>query len=277
MSVSKSLSPDILCNKIADSPLSRVIKRAGVRRQSGDLPNFVKRITFTHFLLPFVSRVAITARHNSRKTLIPNDINTACSMSGIELAMGLNITDPSKTKGLYGCKNRGKKPESTPMTNNGEVKKKRRKRPGTASLQHIKRLHKDSDCLELPLSNFNAVIKEIASVYIENVRFRDGTSKLIQLITEDWIYNLALKANVAACHRDAQTVTSNDIKLVLFMIGKISAEEWKDFQDADERDNIINEILEENDEILEEEEEEEEDEEEEEEYDDEEEEEEDNE
>lgn len=242
------VTPQVFSDKIADSPFARLIKRGGVVRQSGNLPQYMKSVTFQYFLEPFVSQVALVAKHHGRKTLVPEDVETACKMNGKELAMGLNITDPSKTKGLYGCKNRGKKSESNGTEENKGAKKKRRKRPGTASIQQIRRLQKDSDCLELPISNFTFIVKGIAAKQIDGVRFREGTAKLIQLVTEDWVYKLSLRSNCAASHRNAQTVNNNDVNLALLLSGEIDIEQWTDLNTEKERDALIDEVLGEGDE-----------------------------
>lgn len=267
---------------IPKNPIINLSKRAGIIRQTKELAFIVRDIAYAFFLESFIIKICYVAIHNGRKTLIPEDVETVCSMENRDLLIGLNNRSASRTKGLISHKRRTKSSKINPSSEeynlsnitienmvsdssnnspaslfdelslqerlsyeqqllqeqlNEECKKKKKKRPGTLALQQIKKLQRESDCLELPVSNFASVVKEISSREIPDVHLRKGTSRLIQLATENWIYELFLYADYLACHRKVQTVTSKDVYLTLLLRGIITHMEWLDLTNNDSSDS----------------------------------------
>ena len=256
---------------IPKNPIINLSKRAGIIRQTKELSSIVKDITYYYFLETFIEKICCVAIYGKRKTLIPEDVEAICSLEDRDLLVGINKFSIDKTKGLLLHKNRSKierlrenndtystkqsdelnhstfidnllefeVPESENF-NNEEIKKKRKKRPGTLAIQQIRKLQKESDCLEIPISNFASVVRDIASKKIPEVHLREGTSRLIQLATENWIYNLFVTSDYLACHRNVQTVSHKDVYLALLMKGIINHSEWLDLLNVDGSDSDNN-------------------------------------
>ena len=106
----------------------------------------------------------------------------------------------------------------------GQVRKKRRYRPGTVALREIRKYQSSTETL-IPKLSFQRLVKEV--MQNECLR-RDITMKKIQspallalqCATEQYITELFSKSQIAAIHGKCITVQPNDVKIVLDFRGE---------------------------------------------------------
>jgi histone H3/H4 len=224
--------------KITRPALLRILRKSGVKRVSRESYN-VLRDRLVEFLQPLVEKAVIFMAHEGRKTISMADLRSSLNANHISLAAGLD----AKSANLQSCNARGKKRTKTTKTEEGEshtskgssgkveqvkTKKPHRFRPGTVALKDIKIQQKNSDRLAIPKLNFETLVREFADpcvrIHLEDVvenaadvnsRFENGVCDLLQLVVENFLYNLCRGANLCALHCSRQTVLVKDFELAI--------------------------------------------------------------
>jgi histone H3 len=129
-------------------------------------------------------------------------------------------TNVKKTATLGGKNVPGKAPRSSPSVKaarksapaNNSVKKPHRYRPGTVALREIRKYQKTTDLLIRKLP-FQRLVREIASVHMDGVRFSSTSILALQEATEAYMVGLFEDSNLLCLHAKRVTVTSRDMAL----------------------------------------------------------------
>lgn len=195
--------------KITKSALQRLLKRCGVRI-IGDVFN-IMRIIIKTFSSEIIRKMAVFMEISKRKTFQIEDLTSALRILNIDLVAGLNLNSKNIKNSLQSCKSIGKSgPEKKKTTHkvSHEIKTNR----------IINYYQKNSDCLAIPKSNFNFMIRNISSEFGENLRFSEGVIELLQLTVEDHIIKICKKAYECSIFANRDTLYTKDIELVLKII-----------------------------------------------------------
>lgn len=195
--------------KITKSALQRILKRCGVRR-IGDVFDLMRKI-IKSFLTEVFKNAFIFMESGYRKTIQVEDLTSSLKMLGIHLAAGL--TSESKSS-LHSCNSVGK---------SGPVKKSksdstRRTNTVLKTNRIINYYQNNSNCLAIPKSNFDFLIRNISHEFGDGVRFSEGVIDLFQLAVEDHIVKICKKAYECALYSNRDTLNQKDIELVLKII-----------------------------------------------------------
>lgn len=100
--------------------------------------------------------------------------------------------------------------KSGPAT--GGVKKPRRFRPGTVALREIRRYQRGTELLMRKLP-FQKLVREIASSYLDNVRFQSTALLALQEAAEAYLVGLMEDTNMCAIHAKRVTIMPKDMQL----------------------------------------------------------------
>ncbi len=103
------------------------------------------------------------------------------------------------------------------MTKFQSNKQQRKKRASSNAIKEIKAEQKSTKLI-IPVAPVNRLISEIAKSYRNDVRFKDGAYRALQVALESHMISLFEKANLCAIHSDRETVQSKDIQLALKML-----------------------------------------------------------
>jgi histone H3 len=209
---------------ITKPALRRLLERAGVKRVKDTCYEELRSIL--KFKLENTLRGVITfTEYNQRKTVSVEDLKAALEVEGIYLGAGLNET-AKRTASLQSCNSRGKssaapavkeeKKEEEPQ----QPRKPHRFRPGTVALRNIRKQQKNSDCLAIPKTNFERLVREVTQDFKTDCRFGDGVIELLQLVIEEYMVKLAEYATDLAIHAKRESVSPKDFKLVLKIKGE---------------------------------------------------------
>ncbi len=98
----------------------------------------------------------------------------------------------------------------------GEVKKRRRRKPGTVAIREIKRFQKSTELLIRKLP-FQRLVREIAqdcTVLIQGLRFQTSAIAALQEAAEAYLVQLFEETNMCAIHAKRVTILPKDIQLV---------------------------------------------------------------
>jgi histone H3 len=95
---------------------------------------------------------------------------------------------------------------------NVAVKKPHRYRPGTVALKQIRKYQKTTQLLIRKLP-FQRIVREIATDFMNDVRFQSSAVLAIQEATEAYMVGLFEDANLCAIHSKRVTVMPKDIQL----------------------------------------------------------------
>jgi histone H3 len=120
----------------------------------------------------------------------------------------------------YGLSTGGKQPrkmlavkaarKSGPAT--GGVKRPRRFRPGTVALREIRRYQRGTELLMRKLP-FQRLVREIASSFLDNVRFQSTALLALQEAAEAYLVGLMEDTNMCAIHAKRVTIMPKDMQL----------------------------------------------------------------
>lgn len=194
---------------IADRPLDRFTKRAGVLRTSPSCFSTMKGY-IGEIVRAIISRAVIVTRNNQRRTISSQDVSAAFEMLGI--CMAASVTN--STTSFRSCTSAAK---SAPPKRKaeGEKTKPYRHRPGAKAQRMVKYQQKNSDCFSIPKRNFERVVREITQDYGE-FRFAEseGVIDLIQLFVENFLVELCQSAAMCAGHAGRATLYDKDLVLV---------------------------------------------------------------
>ena len=97
----------------------------------------------------------------------------------------------------------------------GGVKKPHRFRPGTVALREIRKYQKSTELL-IRKAPFARLVREVTSDYKTDIRYKSEALEALQEAAEAYIVDLFERANRCAIHAKRQTITENDVRLVMF-------------------------------------------------------------
>jgi histone H3 len=103
----------------------------------------------------------------------------------------------------------------------GGVKKPHRYRPGTVALREIRRYQKGTDLLLRKLP-FQRLVREIAQVFKEDLRFQSTAILALQEAAEAYLVGLFADTNLCAIHAKRVTIMPKDIQLARRLRGEVS-------------------------------------------------------
>ena len=144
----------------------------------------------------------------------------AGAANGITAAL-LDIASISgKTPSLQSSNSRGKSKPPAPKRTGTT---KRKAKPGVLARKNVERAQKNSDCLVIPHTNFQKLVRECAAKYYQPsdsddkgaFRISNKAFLLLQHALEDHIYKICKAAYAITLRAKGQTLTVNDINLVI--------------------------------------------------------------
>lgn len=112
--------------------------------------------------------------------------------------------------------------KSKPVKRNPEtagVKKPRRYKSGTVALREIRYQQKNSTVTACAAAPFDRVIREVASGYLDKVRFTREAIRDLQAIAEDYVIKTLERTNLMAIHASRVTIMPRDIRLAVLAAG----------------------------------------------------------
>jgi len=209
---------------ISKPALERILRRAGVKRISSLIYEKLRNV-MNEYMSSLLRDMIIFTEYGSRKTILIEDLNAALEVRGIYLAAGLN-PNTKKVKNIQSCNSKGK---SGPVKKNkareegypdgkpdGIHKKIHRFRPGTRALRAIRYQQKNSDCLAIPMANFNKLARELCLIHsLTSLRFSSGVLSFLQLVIEDFLINLCIDSYKCSIFNGRDTIYPKDVDLVL--------------------------------------------------------------
>jgi histone H3 len=101
----------------------------------------------------------------------------------------------------------------------GEVKKKRRNRPGTVALREIRRYQKSTDLL-IRKAPFQRLVREIAQGHKSDLRFQSAAIGALQEASEAYLIGLFEDTNLCALHAKRVTIMEKDLQLACRIRGE---------------------------------------------------------
>jgi histone H3 len=105
-----------------------------------------------------------------------------------------------------------KRPQPNPKSTHGKATKKPHKyRPGTRALINMRKLQKNTDHV-IPKMPFVRVVREIASTFIDDLRFEAIAIEALLEASEDVVYRTFLSGNSVALIAGRETIDAKDIK-----------------------------------------------------------------
>lgn len=181
----------------------RLLKRAGVKRVSGLVPEELRAISKV-FLDRLIQNVMVFTKHVGRKTVKESDLYAALALEHQSLLAGINKT-VRQTKSLQGCRGQGVKKRA-------KEGKGRKFRPGTVALRNIRHEQKKS-CLIFTKVGFRRLAAEVAQDFGDDNRFSSGFFPLAQLALESYLIRTAEHAYLISLHSKRPTLYPKDIQL----------------------------------------------------------------
>lgn len=201
---------------ITKPAISRICKRAGVKRINGMIFEEVRGVTKVMMENILKDTIAMT-EHNRRHTVKEADLVTALQVKGIYLEAGINPNTPNRTFDTCKARPRGKGKN----TEGGAEKtaKPHRFKPGTVALREIRYQQKHSDCFAIPKTNFGRLAREISQDFATDLRFSGAFMELFQVVIEDQLVTILKSANLLAIHAGRLTVKPKDLQLARVIRG----------------------------------------------------------
>eukprot|EP01103_Thecamoeba_quadrilineata_P010965 TRINITY_DN2507_c0_g1_i1.p1 TRINITY_DN2507_c0_g1~~TRINITY_DN2507_c0_g1_i1.p1 ORF type:complete len:149 (+),score=24.62 TRINITY_DN2507_c0_g1_i1:81-527(+) len=98
------------------------------------------------------------------------------------------------------------------------VKKPHRYRPGTVALREIRRFQKTASLL-IPRTPFQRLAREIAQLYVGNLRFHQKALVALQEGAEQYIVEILEDSSLCAMHARRVTLQPRDLQLALRLRG----------------------------------------------------------
>lgn len=99
---------------------------------------------------------------------------------------------------------------------NGQLKKKRKRRAATNALREIRREQKRTAHI-IPVAPFNRLVQEISEDYKTGLRFKSNAYSAFHTAAESYLIKVFTDANAIAIHSRRETVQPKDIKLAVQM------------------------------------------------------------
>jgi len=96
------------------------------------------------------------------------------------------------------------------------AKRQHRWKPGTVALREIRRYQKSVDTL-IPKQPVRRLIREVASVYQDDLRFKRSALEALQEASESYLVDLFADANLCAIEHERVTVEPKDMRLAMRM------------------------------------------------------------
>ena len=196
-----------ITDKITKSALQRILKRCGVRL-IGNVFSLL-RLIIKDFSTIIVGKMFVFMDISKRRTFQIEDLKSALRILGIELVAGLNENSKGELISLQSCKSIGKSGPNKKNKLESNISNE------TKTNRVINYYQKNSDCLAIPKSNFNFLIRKLSEDFGENLRFSEGVIDLLQLVVEDYIIKLCKKAYMCSIYSNRDTLYPKDIELVL--------------------------------------------------------------
>jgi histone H3 len=119
-----------------------------------------------------------------------------------------------------GKKSLGSKKSKAPKTTTGAtgVKRSHRWRPGTVALREIRKYQKGTELL-IQKAPFQRLVRELATLQKEGLRFQSSAVAAIQEATESYVISLLADTNLCAIHTRRVTIQPKDVQLALRLRG----------------------------------------------------------
>jgi histone H3 len=99
------------------------------------------------------------------------------------------------------------------------VKRAHRWRPGTVALREIRRYQKSTELL-IQKAPFQRLVRELATLQKEGLRFQSSAVQAIQEATESYVISLLADTNLCAIHTRRVTIQPKDVQLALRLRGE---------------------------------------------------------
>ena len=112
----------------------------------------------------------------------------------------------------------------------GQVRKKRRYRPGTVALREIRKYQRSTETL-IPKLSFQRLVKEIMQVEcvrrgIPMKKIQSPALLAMQCVTEQYVIELFSKSQLAVIHGKRITVQPKDVKIVMDLSGETTSTDY---------------------------------------------------
>ena len=114
-----------------------------------------------------------------------------------------------------------KKSKKAPKTAGGSsgVKRAHRWRPGTVALREIRKFQRGTELL-IQKAPFQRLVRELAAVHKDGLRFQSSAVQAIQEATESYVISLLADTNLCAIHTRRVTIQPKDVQLALRLRGE---------------------------------------------------------
>lgn len=194
-----------------DVQIKKLAYRAGTQRIERDTYDTVRLLIATR-IGELLRKILVFTNQKGRKTVNLNDLCGALESEGISLMAGGNTArDIKKSKAK--AKAKPKTPEEG--SSSDQPKKTRRLKPGTAAQKEIKRHQETSDRLIFKQNRFEAYVRDQTKKHSDvNLRFSKDFFKIFQVVLEQYLVTILVKATRAVDHAGRKSLTKKDIDFV---------------------------------------------------------------
>eukprot|EP01083_Nonionella_stella_P105137 302255_1 len=124
--------------------------------------------------------------------------------------------ETARAKKALGSK---KSKKAAKATGGSGVKKVHRWRPGTVALREIRKFQKSTDLL-IRKAPFQRLVRELAAVHKDGLRFQSSAIQAIQEATESYMTSLLSDTNLCAIHTRRVTIMPRDLHLARRLRGE---------------------------------------------------------
>ena len=180
-------------NAITDSAITRLARKSGALRLSGDVYDNV-RSDLRNYLEDIEHKAILFTNHNYRMTVTKSDVESALHTY---IALGQSGSCHSYDSHL--------KPSKAGA-------KKRKSKSGVKALREIRYHQKNSNCLVIPKASFSRLAREVAQDFHSYPRFQEDALFLLQTAAENHLTNLFDLSVSTAVSNDRKTVSGKDIR-----------------------------------------------------------------
>ena len=126
------------------------------------------------------------------------------------------VKETARGKKALGSK-KSKAPKAASATTG--VKRAHRWRPGTVALREIRRYQKSTELL-IQKAPFQRLVRELATLQKEGLRFQSSAVQAIQEATESYVISLLADTTLCAIHTRRVTIQPKDVQLALRLRGE---------------------------------------------------------
>lgn len=200
--------------------LKRILRKGGVLRTSKGVHEIMSEVVH-QFVKRFLHACILVATQGDKKTVTHSSLQTACSMLGVKLAVGVNHSakvTPSLTTGPSFRK-------KVKASEDGEPKKRRKSRQGKTSAREVA-FQQRTDRLVFRKATFSNYCKSLAKdpsemvlvsreVDLGTLRWSKTVFPLIQVICERFLVAVAVSAWKLVVDTERKTIKSAHVKSVL--------------------------------------------------------------